>query len=49
MKPAEVMANRTARLMQADCSTTEKLSLLEELEDLLGDIDNARDYYQVGM
>lgn len=48
VKPAEFMADIALKLREKKQSLTESLDSLRELESLLGDIDNSRDYYTIG-
>ena len=48
VKPAEAMANLTTRMMDNATGVEEKVSALLELESLLIDVDNARDYHTIG-
>lgn len=49
VKPAELMANYSQQLNSLDIfALDEKLVILEELDSLLTDIDNARDFHTIG-
>ena len=47
-KPAEFMAEIAFKLRENNQSLGECVESLRELESLLGDIDNARDFYTIG-
>jgi hypothetical protein len=47
-KPAEFMAEIALKLRENKQSLSECVESLKELESLLGDIDNARDFYTIG-
>lgn len=48
LKPAEYMANITEYLQKPSVSVETKAQLLVDLESLLSDIDNARDFHTLG-
>ena len=48
-KPAEFMAEIALKLRENNQSLSECVESLKELESLLSDIDNARDFYTIGM
>ncbi len=48
MKPAEHLANLTHTLQIDTITQDERLQILIDLESLLSDIDNARDFYTIG-
>ena len=47
-KPAEFMAEIALKLRENKQSISECVESLKELESLLSDIDNARDFYTIG-
>ena len=47
-KPAEFMAEIALKLRENNQSLNECIESLKELESLLSDIDNARDFYTIG-
>lgn len=49
VKPAEFMAEIALKLREKKQNLSESLDSLRELESLLGDIDNSRDFYTIGL
>lgn len=48
VKPAEFMAEIAVKLRENNQSISESVESLKELESLLSDIDNSRDFYTIG-
>ena len=48
VKPAEFMAEIALKLRENKQNLSDSLDSLRELESLLGDIDNSRDFYTIG-
>ncbi|RYH26705.1 hypothetical protein EON65_14095, partial [archaeon] len=48
IKPADHMRTLVLTFMSSTTTMSEKIALLVELEKMLGDIDNARDFYTMG-
>lgn len=48
MKPAEHMANLTQQLRSNNITNAQRRQILIDLESLLADIDNARDFHTIG-
>lgn len=49
MDPPEHMSNLTAQLIDTSLGTDDKVQILTDLESLLEDIDNAKDFYTIGL